>query len=262
MERWYIPVWLIVTVPTLSLALFFVGFSDTVAHWLRQTPGHQLSLVRWALLLGGLFPLSYVILAATPLYDGIRHVLFTIPPLMIFGVCATYTFVSRFSMRASSALALIIALVIIANLGSNRRLHPYQMLDFNWLAGGVAGAQGQFSLDYWTITSKETGEWLREHGEYNPSACIFMGLELSWTPYMPRWDITEAREISDCRPTQWLVVPNRGRALESLAALRARRKKTWVTEYTVERDGAVLAVIARDPRYTPPPMKKGEAPDK
>ena len=258
MERWYVPVWLVATVPTISLALFGVGFIDTVFQYIEGRTRYQQSLTRWALLLGGLFPLTYVIFAATPLYDGIRHVLFTVPPLMIFGVCATRDAVMRISPRMVRAVPMAIAVAVVMNLWTGRALHPYQMMDFNWLAGGIQGAQGQFSLDYWTITSKETGDWLEANGKYNPSACIFMGRELSWTPYMPGWEVTDARDISECRPTQWLVVPNRGRAFESLAALRARRKKTWVTEYSIRRDGAVLAVIARDPRYTAAPRRTNQ----
>ena len=53
------------------------------------------------------------------------------------------------------------------------RLHPYEYVSFNHLAGGVAGAQPRFMLDYWGLAFKQAGAALRaqlaERGETPPA---------------------------------------------------------------------------------------------
>jgi hypothetical protein len=41
------------------------------------------------------------------------------------------------------------------------RLHPYQYVSFNWLAGGVATADKRYMLDYWGLSLKQAAEELR-----------------------------------------------------------------------------------------------------
>ena len=41
------------------------------------------------------------------------------------------------------------------------RLHPYEYVSFNHIAGGVRGAQPRFMLDYWGLAFKQAGEALR-----------------------------------------------------------------------------------------------------
>jgi hypothetical protein len=40
------------------------------------------------------------------------------------------------------------------------RLHPYEYTYFNRLAGGVAGAQGRYMLDYWGLSLKQASQAL------------------------------------------------------------------------------------------------------
>ena len=52
------------------------------------------------------------------------------------------------------------------------RLHPYEYTDYNHIAGGVAGAQKNFMLDYWglslTQASRQLLATLAERGEAPP----------------------------------------------------------------------------------------------
>jgi len=53
------------------------------------------------------------------------------------------------------------------------RLHPYEYVWFNAVAGGVKGAQPRFMLDYWGLAFKQAGAALRaqlaERGETPPA---------------------------------------------------------------------------------------------
>jgi hypothetical protein len=42
------------------------------------------------------------------------------------------------------------------------RLHPYEYVWFNHLAGGVRAAQSRYMLDYWGLAFKQAGEALRQ----------------------------------------------------------------------------------------------------
>jgi len=52
------------------------------------------------------------------------------------------------------------------------RLHPYEYVYFNRIAGGVGAAQSRYMLDYWGLSFKQAAEALRiklaERGEAPP----------------------------------------------------------------------------------------------
>lgn len=51
-------------------------------------------------------------------------------------------------------------LVFFSLLIKNVKFHPYQIVYFNELTGGVRGAKGNFDLDYWGQSLKEAAEWI------------------------------------------------------------------------------------------------------
>jgi hypothetical protein len=57
----------------------------------------------------------------------------------------------------AAVLAIGLALPVVAMA----RLHPYEYVHFNWLAGGVRAAQTQYMLDYWGLAFKQAGQALR-----------------------------------------------------------------------------------------------------
>jgi hypothetical protein len=61
---------------------------------------------------------------------------------------------------AATALACLLSLDPLAGLV---RLHPYQYIFFNRLAGGLRGAAGRFETDYWGLALRETAEWVNHN---------------------------------------------------------------------------------------------------
>ena len=95
-------------------------------------------------------PLLVLIVQGSTLYDGIRHVLFTIPMLALlaaWGAVRLLPLMRRLPVIAGAATAaqaaLLAATLVI--------LHPLEYVAMNAVAGGVAGARGDFELDYWSI---------------------------------------------------------------------------------------------------------------
>ena len=101
------------------------------------------------------------------MYDGIRHFLVILPPLSIFAgfaVWQTCVYIYHWTKKSSRIIyffyLLFIAVGYISILITDIRLHPYQIVFFNRLTGGIKGAYSKFDLDYWGQSFKEAAEWI------------------------------------------------------------------------------------------------------
>ena len=88
------------------------------------------------------------------------------PPLAVLGGLAVSWLAGRAALHGRAALAAVAA-VFFAGLSlpliGMARLHPYEYVYFNPLAGGVRGAQGRYMLDYWGLAFKQAADALRAH---------------------------------------------------------------------------------------------------
>ena len=110
------------------------------------------------------------------MYNGVRHFVFVLPPLAVLGGLTAAWLLRRaahFGRPALALLAVILAGGVALPAIGMARLHPYEYVSFNHLAGGVAGAQPRFMLDYWGLAFKQAGAALRaqlaERGETPPA---------------------------------------------------------------------------------------------
>ena len=158
----YLPVMLGLTLPELTLLLLPLGCVVAVREaWRggsRPWPGHAALLA-----LAILFPLAFIALARSDMFDGIRHVLFVVPPLACvaaLGLDGAMTALSpmRWPVRAAAGLLLgayaTVELVLLIDL------HPYETVYYNAFAGGVSGAARGFDLDYWGNSFRDDATWL------------------------------------------------------------------------------------------------------
>ena len=111
--------------------------------WRRET-----ALIAFA----AFFPLICDVIMRGPAFSGMRHFLFTVPPIAVLAGLGIDGMLSRLSVRGPLAAAFGLALVLL-DLGWNAttlyRLHPDEYLFFNPLVGGLAGATGRYDTDYW-----------------------------------------------------------------------------------------------------------------
>jgi hypothetical protein len=106
-------------------------------------------LLVWA---GVILPIGFIILRHSTLYDGIRHVLFVIPMLALIagaGYLRLRPLLRPFPMISAAIGGTYVGVAI----WTFAVLHPLEYIATNALAGGVAGAQGRFDLDYWAISA-------------------------------------------------------------------------------------------------------------
>lgn len=115
--------------------------------------------IAWLMVcLAACVPLAYTLLAAPPLYNGLRHFTFILPPLAVIAAAGVVSACAGVS--AGRGLGRIAAgcTVALAAFSAHAlwQLHPYGYLHYNLLAGGTAGAVARWETDYWSQTLRES----------------------------------------------------------------------------------------------------------
>jgi hypothetical protein len=151
---WYVPSYLGVQLPSLTLAAV-VGGAGVVAARVRRLP--IIPLVPVVTQAIGLPVL--IVTSGAELYDGIRHVLFLLPALLALPALAL-ALLDRGRLRAAVPLAA--AVIVAASLVSAIQWAPYAYAYLNPI-GGLGNGRA-WDLDYWGVTAKEGVERLRRLG--------------------------------------------------------------------------------------------------
>jgi len=162
---YYAPKWLLLTLPEFVIAgLMFSG--AWFLFLMRQKERDDVVILQWGVLwFGGVFPVFYGIVAGTPLYDGLRQMLFVMPPLVVLsavGFDRCVSFVPQKQVRWC-AWCLSGALLLLT-LWDMNVLHPNQYVYFNRaFAGGIKAAERSYETDYWNHTYKQGIRWVEAH---------------------------------------------------------------------------------------------------
>ena len=177
---WYIPAWLVAQTPL--LISLFVGLG--VIYWIvrftqalkavvvkRSEPidGSALALTPFAVQ-AVLTPMAMVIVNAT-LYDGIRHVAFAVPALIVLSAPLAQTLLRGSESRESrpvflrAGVAVLIVAVPISGLVGSIRWFPYMYAHVNWVTAALErDSERQWEYDYWGTTVVEGTLKLRDLG--------------------------------------------------------------------------------------------------
>lgn len=191
----YILQMILLKVPAITLLLFAASLVF-LALDCRNKRASMRRLTGPALVLFSvLFPLFYVILRDSILYNGLRHLLFVLPPACALAASAVVRLYSnlqqhRPNLRAPVAFAFTIALALPAV--SMVRLHPYQYIYYNELAGGTAAASVRYETDYWGTAYKELAEefydfLLRTKPSFSKPEVVVNMEHVTWlfAPFLP-----------------------------------------------------------------------------
>jgi len=175
MPRRYVPTLIALQMPAIFLLLAAGG----TALAFRQAADRGMKLQRRAVLAmlaaAGLVPIAIAVATRPAMYNGIRHFVFVTPPLAALGGLAGVELIDRIGRhgrKAVAACAVLLGAAFAVPAIELVRLHPYQYTYFNHIAGGIAGADEHYMLDYWGLSFKQAGEALRqtlaERGEAPP----------------------------------------------------------------------------------------------
>jgi Dolichyl-phosphate-mannose-protein mannosyltransferase len=151
--RWYIPTYMAIKLTlllligtALALTLFVLPRGEARVEsgaWRKETALGALA---------AFFPLICDVIAGGPAFSGMRHFLFTVPPIAVLAGLGLNGLLTRLQERRPLAAAFALAVVLL-DLGWNAttlyRLHPDEYLYFNPLVGGLAGASRRYDTDYW-----------------------------------------------------------------------------------------------------------------
>jgi len=165
MPRSYAPVLFGLKLPEIFLILACSGAIGCLAASARAELAPQRRAIHLCIALAALLPLAVTVIARPAMYNGIRHFVFVLPPLAAAGGIAGAWIAARAARLGRGAL-IALSLAFVAGIAlpviGMVRLHPYEYVWFNHLAGGVRAAQSRYMLDYWGLAFKQAGEALRQ----------------------------------------------------------------------------------------------------
>jgi hypothetical protein len=235
----YVPTWFAITTPFVVLT----GAALSLA-WLRPAPRG-----RWAAAAGlwgvVLFPVVMVIARGSTLYDEIRHLLFVYPPLVVLAAAGWRALaVSPSRLVARVALAALVAGCLEPAVFMVRN-HPNQVVYFNALAGGPAGAFGRYEMDYWGNCVFQAVEWSAELAARSRYPLIVSG----YPDHIVQFDTFRFSSLG-------FSLPRRARHHLEVRLLRgparaviAEAARPDILHRVETADGATLCVVVPGPRF-------------
>ena len=150
------PLWMLILLPVGAAALF-----QSIKQNLRIVSPEFLMLCLFVVTAA--FPWVYILITHPALHDGMRHMLFAVPPIIIvmaFGVDKIQKLVAVRSTFAQWSVNVLLAVCMMSHIGSLWTLHPYQYVSFNALAGDRSSIPSRYETEYWCTSSKHLLETL------------------------------------------------------------------------------------------------------
>jgi hypothetical protein len=233
LPRSYLPVLLSIqfTLTTLITAVF--GLVLTIKNIIKS----KLDWMKAVVLLSWFcVPASLVIIFEPKIYDNFRHFLFIIPPIFTFAAIGLQGLFGLFKRPAIQAI--VISLLILPNIFTLIKLHPYQYVYYNIFTNGVGGAFRMYEMDYWGTSYREATEYVNQIAPKNSRIIVFGAPHLVGT--YARADLQIEKYKKDMELD---------RAFPTFAILLSRYDKDIhvfpeaENIYIVGRDGAIFAIV-------------------
>jgi len=222
--RSYLPVLLGMQMTEPVWALFALGL---VAAGLRarEKRGLIALTVIWFII-----PLVGFIVTRSPLYDNFRQVFFILPPVfMMAGVVME-------RIKRPVLQVVLMVLLIMPGIIDGLRLHPYEYIYYNRLAGGVSGVLRKYELDYWGTSYREAADWLNANAPND--AYIWVDGPAHLLGMYLRTDLQLYSSYEVDRADHYDYVVSTSRYNLDLTSYPEAK-----IIHTIERDGAILTVI-------------------
>jgi hypothetical protein len=239
----YVARWFWLTLPPVIM----VGLAASVL-LLRVPERRDPALTLWGAIA---FPVLFVVGTRATLYDGVRHLLFVFPPLVILAAAGWIAAWRSARPLLQAAIAAAAAAGLIEPLAFQVRNHPNQTVYIQPLAGGPAGAYARYDLDYWGNCLLEGLSYVnaRDRGDrIVVSGWPLLVLEADVSRF-PRLVLADR---GDPRVTTFVTLARGTR--EQLLALAAN---PGVDHRVTSADGAILCTVsssdARSPARTSRP---------
>lgn len=245
-----------ITMPIVTLLGFILFFPMA---WKNREKWNYFIL--FILLFAIVFPIAYIIYKEANVYGGWRHVLFVAPPLIALSALGWSALFSSFSSKAIKSVAGL-AFVILAFFPAKYLIanHPYGVVYFNELVGGVEGAYGKYEMDYYGSSLQNCVKWLEENEDiYNRNTPLSIKTNAARNlMYLKGFKELE-RHLSDSTKVKYSRYPQRSQDYWDIAIWLNQYippnqllNKTYPPEnvlYEASVGDAVLAVVVKRPSY-------------
>ena len=234
--RTYAPWWILISTPPVVLA-------GLAAALIFGVPNRGHAARRRALWVVALLPVALVVANRSPLYDGIRHLLFVYPVLVVLSASGWMAWLSqrRPWLRRSAVVLLIAGLLDIIVFVV--RFHPYETIYFNELVGGPRGAFARYDMDYWGNCLHEAVAWSAETARLSRMP-IAIGASHEPRPSL-RWETERFTGVFWAPAHNYIDIRlNRGTAVEV-----AQMAKADALYRVTSPDGVVLCVVLPGPQF-------------
>jgi hypothetical protein len=157
--RWYVPSYVGIKLTLLLLVGaglgLFLAMLPQPSGWIASSAWRKETAV---VAVAAFLPLVCNVVAHAPGDTGMRHFLFTVPPIAVLaglGLTGTLRRLEAFKPLAGATGLAIVLLALGSNATTLYRLHPDEYLFFNPLVGGLEGASRRYDTDYWVNTMPE-----------------------------------------------------------------------------------------------------------
>ncbi|RYZ46927.1 MAG: phospholipid carrier-dependent glycosyltransferase, partial [Sphingobacteriales bacterium] len=142
----YLPTWLMIGMPIFILA-GFVGALVYLYKW-AKTPDRNYYFL---LVFATVFPILFIIYKKSVVYDGMRHIMFTLPVMVVLAALFLNSILNMLAAKKPFKYAVIGLTVILVALPARFMFanFPNEYVYFNELSGGIKSAYGNYETDYY-----------------------------------------------------------------------------------------------------------------
>lgn len=156
----YLIKWIGIGMPLFAL----IGFAGALVFTYQWTKAKKNSFYL-LLLFATIFPVFYIIYKKSVVYDGMRHIMFVLPVMVVLAALFYDSLLAMFAGKKSIRYAVIGAVTLLVALPARFVFasFPNEYVYFNELAGGIKGAYGNYETDYYFLSIKTGYNWLVEN---------------------------------------------------------------------------------------------------
>ncbi len=168
LPRSYVPVWLFMSLPPVVLG----GIALSGLAWRK---GAAAAAAWTGLAAFALTPVAAAIVRDATIYDGIRHLEFIVPPLMVLAAAGWTAALELRQPRLRWVVAGVLSLGLLEPLVFQVRNHPNQIVYFSPLMGGPREAFARYDMDYWGNSVLQAVEWAARRADRSGFPIVVSG---------------------------------------------------------------------------------------
>jgi hypothetical protein len=205
----YLPTWMFFSIPLIFQIGFVVGTGLFIAKY------KQLSTLQRACGILVLFQIIFLpfiaIVKQSPMYDGMRHFLFTLPGIAALSAAAIIWIYQQLSQKSYKlAFVTFVTIVYGAIAFDMIALHPYQYIYVNRFSGGLERIHSRYDTEFWGLSLREGMEWINKNASPQTTTLVAGHLhsaQLFANPDLKVVDYTAANLAEVPKPFYYLAWP-------------------------------------------------------